>query len=116
MEYRPFYDQIYRVVELIPAGKVATYGQIAAILGRPRAARQVGQALSRTPPFLDLPAYRVVSQSGQLAPAHVFGGPVRQKERLEKEGVLFINDRIDLDRSIWRPDLGQIMPLLLGSN
>ncbi len=110
--FSPFYAQIYRLVDLIPAGRVATYGQLAAILGRPRAARQVGQALSRTPPYLDLPAYRVVSQSGQLAPAFVFGGPARQKELLQREGVAFIKEKIDLDRSIWQPDLNRILPLL----
>ena len=107
-----FYGQIYRLVELIPAGKVATYGQLAAILGRPRASRQVGQALGRTPPYLDLPAYRVVSQSGCLAPDYVFGGPARQKALLEKEGVIFKKEKIDLDKSIWRPDLARILPLL----
>ena len=102
--YSAFYDRIYRLVALVPAGKVATYGQLAALAGNPRAARQVARALGRTPEYLDIPTHRIVNQAGTLAPDHVFGGSQRQRERLLAEKVPFKADgRIDVDACLWHP-------------
>jgi methylated-DNA-protein-cysteine methyltransferase-like protein len=100
-----FFQRVYKVVAMIPAGKVATYGQIAALLGNPLAARMVGEAVRRTPLDLDIPCHRVVSRSGVLAPDHVFGGSTRQRGKLAGEGVIFKEDgRIDMRKSLWKPD------------
>lgn len=98
-----FYERVYRVAAQIPRGKVATYGQIAALLGNPRASRAVGWAMQNAPAGLAIPCHRVVNQSGSLAPEYAFGGAARQRALLELEGVVFREDgRIDMARCLWR--------------
>ena len=97
------YQEIYEIVAEIPEGWVATYGQIAWMAGRPRAARVVGYAMKRAPWELDLPCHRVVNRLGELAPPHVFGGEDVQRSLLEEEGVVFLeNGRIDMEKCQWR--------------
>ena len=84
-----FFEQVYRVVEKVPRGKVITYGDIAKILGNPRASRQVGWALHVNPSPDTIPCQRVVDRFGQVSKAFAFGGANRQRELLEKEGVRF---------------------------
>jgi methylated-DNA-protein-cysteine methyltransferase related protein len=98
-----FFSKVYQIVEQIPRGKVATYGQIAAIIGNPLAGRMVGEAMRRTPEYLDIPCHRVVNRSGDMSPAYAFGGPGKQRALLENEGVLFKeNGRIDMKKSLWK--------------
>ena len=85
-----FNERVYDLVGQIPAGCVATYGQIAALAGQPRAARMVGYALHANPRPGVIPCHRVVFRDGSLAPGFAFGGPDRQRELLEREGVAFI--------------------------
>lgn len=100
-----FYDKIYEAVQKIPKGKTATYGQIAALAGNPRAARAVGNALHKNPLPGIIPCHRVVNASGRLSPAFAFGGESRQRELLEKEGVAFLdNGYVDLKTNLWRID------------
>jgi methylated-DNA-protein-cysteine methyltransferase related protein len=100
-----FYTRVYKIVAQIPCSKVATYGQIAALLGNPLAARLVGEAMSRTPENLDIPCHRVINRAGEMAPAYAFGGADKQRERLAGEGVSFRPDgRVDLIQSLWKPD------------
>ncbi len=82
-----FFDKVYIVVKQIPAGKVATYGQIACAIGSPRAARQVGYALHVNPQPFIIPCHRVVNRFGRLAPAFAFGGEDVQAALLKEEGV-----------------------------
>ncbi len=97
-----FFEQVYRVVALIPAGKVATYGQIACLLGRPRGARVVGWALRAAPRNRDLPCHRVISKDGSLAPGDIFGGKDIQRARMEKEGVTFDkNGLVNIKKHLW---------------
>jgi len=99
-----FFEEVYHIVARIPEGKVATYGQIAAMLGDPRQARTVAWALASAPRGRNLPCHRVVNRSGRLAPEHVFGGYEVQRAELEAEGVVFRKDgRIDLRKCLWRP-------------
>lgn len=84
-----FAERVYAAVRQIPKGNVATYGQIAAMIGAPRSARYVGFALHRNPYQGDVPCHRVVFRDGGLAPGFAFGGPDIQKDLLEKEGVVF---------------------------
>lgn len=100
-----FFLTIYAFVAKIPAGKVATYGQLAILSGRPRAARVVGYAMAGVSRERKLPCHRVVNRLGELAPEHVFGSSEYQRLLLESEGVTFLEDgRIDIRRHIWQPD------------
>ena len=95
-----FYQAVYQVTAQIPAGRVATYGQIAFLAGRPRASRIVGGAMARAPG--GLPCHRVIYGAGRLSPPDVFGGPGIQRMLLEAEGVPFLPDgRVDLSRCRW---------------
>ncbi len=97
-----FYEKIYRIVEQIPPGFVMTYGQIAMLIGHPRAARQVGGAMHAAPRQRGLPCHRVVNRRGEMAPGHVFGSEDYQRSLLKSEGVLFLPDgSIDLDRCLF---------------
>lgn len=98
----PIYQDIYRLVRKIPAGKVATYGQIARILGRPNHARQVGYALFQVAPNDDIPWHRVVNSQGKISasPARM-GNDELQKVLLLSEAVEFKGDRINLKRYQW---------------
>ena len=101
-----FYDKVYEVVKRIPVGKVATYGQIAAVLGSPRASRAAGYALHSNPAPGVIPCHRVVNRFGRTAPAFAFGGEDVQKKLLEAEGVEVRGDHtVDLDKYLAR-DLG----------
>ncbi|PID66323.1 MAG: methyltransferase [Gammaproteobacteria bacterium] len=82
------YALVYEIVLQIPAGRVATYGQIAQLLGLPRHARHVGFALSRLDPDSRVPWHRVVNFQGKTHPRHA-GRTSFQKECLAAEGVVF---------------------------
>lgn len=82
-----FYQKMALACKRIPSGKVATYGQIALICGKPKNARQVGYGLKRGLAGEDIPAHRIVSASGLLAGAVYFDTPDLQKLLLEAEGV-----------------------------
>ena len=100
-EDESFNERVYAVVRVIPRGMVATYGQVAALIGAPRCARLVGYALHGNPEQGVIPCHRVV-----------FGGPDAQRALLEAEGVAFIPPkpngnagdggwRVDLARCQW---------------
>lgn len=96
------FEKIYEIVCQIPAGKVATYGQIARQAGNPRWARVVGYALHANPAFGKIPCHRVVNKEGRTAPAFAFGGSDVQKAMLEAEGVTFLPDgRVDIAQCLW---------------
>lgn len=98
-----FHHRVYEIVARIPAGCVATYGQIAELAGNPRGARMVGWAMHSSPRELHLPCHRVVNAAGRLAPGRVFGGAEVQRAMLEAEGVTFLaGDRIDMRRHTWK--------------
>ena len=96
------FQQIYEIVEMIPRGKVATYGQIAALLGNPRMSRVVGYALHVNPDPENIPCYRVVNKQGEVSRAFAFGGPNRQRELLERDGIEFIGERVDMEKHLWK--------------
>lgn len=91
------FEKIYEVVRNIPKGKVATYGQVAALAGNPQLARVVGYALHVNPDPSTIPCHRVVNREGRVAASFVFGGGDTQRKLLEAEGIVFDPDgRVDL--------------------
>lgn len=101
------YQRIYRVVRRIPRGRVATYGQVAALAGLGGHARQVGYALHALPDGTVVPWHRVVNASGGISTRAVRGAELVQRLLLEKEGIhLDARGRVSLDRSQWKPRTG----------
>jgi methylated-DNA-protein-cysteine methyltransferase-like protein len=98
--------KIYAVIQRIPPGKVATYGQVAALAGLPRRARMVGAALRNTPDGLSLPWQRVINAQGTVSRRSGLGVEEGyQRHLLEEEGIVFDErGRIDLERYRWDPD------------
>ena len=102
VEPQNFYEAVYRVVRKIPKGRVMTYGQIATILGAPRAARAVGYAMRASPG--QIPWQRVINIKCQISARSQVERPIIQKILLESEGVLFDNTgACDLERLRWEP-------------
>jgi methylated-DNA-protein-cysteine methyltransferase-like protein len=91
------------VINNIPAGRVATYGQVAQLAGLPGQARRVGQILKRLPHESDIPWHRVINAKGQISLPESGGAKALQQRRLACEGVVFERARIDLKRFRWRP-------------
>lgn len=97
-----FFAKVYEIVRQIPRGKVATYGQIARMVGNPRMSRQVGWALHVNPEPFVIPCHRVVNKEGKLSGAFAFGGKDIQHDLLVDEGVTFVDDdTVDLTLHLW---------------
>jgi methylated-DNA-protein-cysteine methyltransferase-like protein len=93
---------VHAVVRRIPRGRVATYGQIAALSGLGRLARQVGYALNALPEDSTVPWHRVVNARGEISRRAVPGAELEQRIRLEMEGVRFnAAGRVRLDLFTW---------------
>lgn len=96
------FDSVYDIVKKIPSGRVATYGQIARMLGNPRLSRVVGYALHANPSPDTIPCFRVVNREGRTSKAFAFGGEDVQRALLQAEGVGFLpNGNVDLERFLW---------------
>lgn len=96
-EQRLLAYEVLSVVEEIPPGKVASYGQIARLIGREKNARLVGKILSRAEYFGNYPCHRVVNHAGRTAPNWL-----KQRELLEEEGVIFKkNGCVDMRKCQW---------------
>jgi len=117
--------KIYEIVRQIPAGKVATYGQIARMAGDPHLARVVGNVMHKNPyPFWELgnkagfdydysknvflenfapvPCHRVVNSAGKMGANFGMGGPEIQAAMLRTEGVEVIDGKVDLEKFAWK--------------
>jgi methylated-DNA-protein-cysteine methyltransferase-like protein len=95
-----FADAVYKEIASIPAGKVMSYSQVALRCGRPGAARVVGQIAHFG--STNLPWHRLVHADGRMASGFVPGGPGMQKKLLEKEGIEFTKDKVNLEKYQWR--------------
>ena len=92
------FELIYEQVRRVPKGKVATYGQIAALAGNPRWSRVVGYALHVNPEPGTIPCHRIVDRNGRLSPAFAFGGINMQEQLLKSEGVEVKNGHVDVEK------------------
>jgi methylated-DNA-protein-cysteine methyltransferase-like protein len=95
----PFFQRVYEAVRAIPRGRVATYGQVARLVGVTRGARAVGWALRALDARRErrVPWHRVVGMGGRISP-RAGVGPAVQRRRLQEEGVSFRGGRVDLRR------------------
>ena len=91
-------QKVYELLRKIPCGKVITYGELAKLLGIKAWARAVGNTLHENPDGDKYPCYKVVNSRGELSQAYAFGGTQEQKRRLEKEGIIVENGKVDLIR------------------
>ncbi len=121
-EMTRFRGRVYLLVAAIPAGRVATYGQIATLAGHPRRARHVGNALAAPDPpgHPGLPWHRVINAQGRISRR---GGEDwspedagnRQMRLLRAEGIAFKGGRVELERYRWRPEEeGALLGKILG--
>lgn len=100
-----FFGRVYKVVQLIPPGRVTSYGAIASYLGSPGAARMVGWAMNQSHSYSEyIPAHRVVNRSGLLTGKQHFQGKNLMQELLENEGVVIVDNQVINFREIfWDP-------------
>lgn len=99
------YQRIYEVVNAIPAGYVATYGQVAKLAGMPHHARQVGYALNKLEDSTNFPWHRVINSKGEISPRTWCENHLLQRILLEEENVHFdLNGRVSLQKFGWKPD------------
>ncbi len=99
----PFSESVIALIQQIPKGKVATYGQIAALAGSPRAARQVVRILHSSSKKHNLPWHRVINSEGKISLKENQGYEI-QKAHLIAEKVKFsLSNQIDLKKYQWKP-------------
>lgn len=105
MKEMSFYDQVYQVVRLIPAGRVSSYGAIASYLGTKGSARMVGYAMNAAHTANpSVPAHRVLNRNGLLTGKFHFETPDKMQCLLEKEGVEVENDAVKYFKNLyWDP-------------
>lgn len=103
------YQRIWNTVLAIPPGKVSSYGRIADLAGLPGRARLVGRALGYAPKELEVPWYRVLRASGQLAFEPASANALKQARLLHAEGVQVRNNRVDLKTFGWQPDVSELL-------
>ncbi len=101
MSEKNTFEIIYDIIRQIPYGKVATYGQIAALAGNRRWARVVGYALHAIPQGSGIPWHRVVKKNGEVFGGAESAGGIYQTELLQKEGVGFTDGYVDMKKYQW---------------
>jgi methylated-DNA-protein-cysteine methyltransferase-like protein len=99
-----FFENVFEVAKLVPRGRVTSYGAIAAYLGLRSSARMVGWAMNAAHTDKKVPAHRVVNSQGLLTGKHHFVPPSAMEERLKKEGVKVLKDKVvDFEKLFWDP-------------
>jgi len=93
-EESSFFQNVYKVVRLIPEGRVTSYGAIAKYIGAAGSARMVGWAMNASHNDDTIPAHRVVNRNGLLTGKHHFGGTNLMQQLLENEGVVIHSNQI----------------------
>ena len=102
-------QNVWQVVEGIPRGHVLTYGEVARLAGMSRAARRVSLALRRAPRTRKLPWHRVVNAQGRISFPVDSSGHRQQRQRLEREGVVFVKGKIDLEQHGYKGALDHLL-------
>ncbi|MGM9550799.1 MAG: MGMT family protein [Clostridia bacterium] len=95
-------EEVYRILQNIPKGKVITYSQIAEMIGNKHYARAVGNILHKNPDGEKYPCYKVVNSKGYLSEKYAFGGIEKQKEKLKSDGIEVTDYKVDLEKYRWR--------------
>jgi methylated-DNA-protein-cysteine methyltransferase-like protein len=101
--------RILETIRDIPAGRVASYGQVAEIAGIPRGARQVGAVLRGLPGGQDVPWHRVIRSNGSIAFAVGSDAFEEQQSRLVMEGIVVRAGRVDMGNYRWQPNLDELL-------
>lgn len=97
-------ESVLKYLKNIPYGKVVTYGQIGEYLGNKKLCRAVGNILHNNPDGNSFPCYKVVNSKGMLSKNYAFGGIEAQRQKLEKEGIEVIENRVDLNKYQYREE------------
>jgi methylated-DNA-protein-cysteine methyltransferase-like protein len=97
-----FSTQVIQLIRSIPKGKVATYGQIAQLAGKPQGSRGVAWLLNSSSSAHKLPWYRVLNSKGKISFSPGSASHKKQKRLLQSEGVIFVEDQIDLKKFGWK--------------
>ena len=109
-----FQEAILRIVQMVPSGKVVSYGQVAAYIGMPRAARQVGWAMRSMEGISDMPWWRVLNNAGVITiKGNQFNDAKLQRELLEAEGVIVHNYALDMNEYRFRPPVASLQKFKL---
>jgi methylated-DNA-protein-cysteine methyltransferase-like protein len=100
-----FYEMIYEVVRMVPAGRVTSYGAIASYLGSPKSSRMVGWAMNQSHAQKKyVPAHRVVNRNGELTGKIHFATPTQMEELLKKEGIKVKKNKVvSFNKVYWNP-------------
>lgn len=100
-----FFENVYEVVQLIPFGRVTSYGAIASYLGAKRSSRMVGWAMNAAHQYPWIPAHRVVNRNGLLTGKMHFSTPTEMEEKLISEGISIQNDAVQhFENVFWDPE------------
>ena len=106
MPHSDFFVSVFQVVQLIPSGRVTTYGAIASYLGAKKSSRVVGYAMNASHKIPGIPAHRVLNRLGYLTGKMHFSNSDEMERLLEKEGVLVKNDCIvNFKQLFWDPSI-----------
>ncbi len=103
------FQRVWAVVEAIPAGYVASYGQVAELAGLNGGARRVGGALAKAPDRSTMPWHRILRADGKIALPAGSRGRQEQISRLQDEGVVVVSGRVDMQKFQWRPDMDELI-------
>ena len=103
------FQRVWSVVEAIPAGCVASYGQVAELAGLKGGARRVGGALAKAPDRGSLPWHRIIKADGKIAIPVGSTGRQEQIRRLGHEGVVVVRGRVDMQKFQWQPDMDELI-------
>ena len=103
------FQRVWNVVDAIPPGQVATYGQVAKLAGLAGGARRVGRVLGRAPDRNALAWHRVVKANGSIALPEGSNGRKEQIKRLEAEGVIVEEGQINMRSFQWQPDMDELL-------
>lgn len=95
-------DKVYEIVKSIPNGYVTTYKEIAIKLGNKNLSRAVGNILHNNPNEDEIPCYKVVNSKGMLSKSFAFGGIDEHRKRLIEDGIVVVNNKVDLSIYLYK--------------